>query len=92
MPRVRRRVHFSGRVQGVGFRFTCHSLARRCMVAGYVRNLADGRVELVMEGELNELDEFQAAIVVEMGDSISGIDVETEPHDIEPLEGFSIRY
>ena len=34
MPRVRRRVHFSGRVQGVGFRFTCQSLARGYEVAG----------------------------------------------------------
>ena len=51
MPRVRRRVYFSGRVQGVGFRFTCQSLARGFEVAGYVRNLPDGRVELVAEGE-----------------------------------------
>ena len=51
MPRERRRVVFSGRVQGVGFRFTCQSLARGFDVAGYVRNLADGRVELVAEGE-----------------------------------------
>ena len=58
MPRVRRRVHFSGRVQGVGFRFTCQSLARGFDVAGHVRNLADGRVELVAEGESSELDAF----------------------------------
>ena len=91
MPRVRRRVHFSGRVQGVGFRFTCHSLARGYEVAGHVRNLADGRVELVAEGEPIELDKFLAAIHLEMGAYIRDIAVESEPRDSEPLVGFSIR-
>ena len=49
MPRERRHVWFSGRVQGVGFRYTCQTLARGFDVAGLVRNLADGRVELVVE-------------------------------------------
>ena len=66
MPRDRRRVYFSGRVQGVGFRFTCQSLARRFDIAGYVRNLSDGRVELVAEGESGELDAFLTAIRTEM--------------------------
>ena len=51
MPRDRRRVHFSGRVQGVGFRFTCQVARPGFDVAGYVRNLPDGRVELVAEGD-----------------------------------------
>jgi acylphosphatase len=92
MPRVRRRVHFSGRVQGVGFRFTCHSLARGYEVAGHVRNLANGQVELVAEGEPIELDRFLAAIRLEMSDYIRNVDVETEAPDQEPLIGFSIRH
>jgi acylphosphatase len=92
MPRVRRRVHFSGRVQGVGFRFTCHSLARGYEVAGHVRNLANGQVELVAEGEPIELDRFLAAIRLEMSDYIRNVDVETEAPDLEPLIGFSIRH
>lgn len=49
-------VYYSGRVQGVGFRYTTRSIARRFEVTGYVRNLPDGRVELVVEGEAHETD------------------------------------
>lgn len=47
---VRRRVHVSGRVQGVWFRDSCRSLAESKGVRGWVRNLSDGRVEAVFEG------------------------------------------
>jgi acylphosphatase len=47
---VRKRVLVSGRVQGVFFRDTCRRLATRLGVRGWVRNLADGRVEAVFEG------------------------------------------
>jgi acylphosphatase len=91
MPRVRRRVSFSGRVQGVGFRFTCHSLARAHEVAGYVRNLPDGDVELVAEGDPIELDRFVEAIKLEMSHYIRDVDICTVSQDSEPLSGFSIR-
>jgi acylphosphatase len=52
------RVCFSGTVQGVGFRYTAERIARRRRVAGFVRNLADGNVELVAEGEEEELQSF----------------------------------
>jgi len=54
------RVHYEGRVQGVGFRYTIKNLAREFDVSGTVKNLPDGRVELVAQGE--ELDEFLEAI------------------------------
>ncbi len=47
---VRRRVEVRGRVQGVGFRWSCVRLAEALGVAGWVRNRADGSVELVAEG------------------------------------------
>jgi len=59
---IRRTVYFSGRVQGVGFRYTTEDLARNFKVTGFVRNLRDGRVEMVAEGEPNEVDHFQKAV------------------------------
>ena len=51
MPKVRAHVYISGRVQGVFFRDSTRHLARQYGVAGWVRNLPDGRVEAVFEGE-----------------------------------------
>ena len=52
------RVFYSGRVQGVGFRYTAKETAQRLDVAGWVRNLNDGRVELVAEGEESSVMDF----------------------------------
>ena len=53
---------FSGRVQGVGFRFTIENLSNNHPITGFVRNLPDGRVEVVAEAEQSELDDFLKAI------------------------------
>lgn len=58
----RMQVFFSGTVQGVGFRFTAERIARRFPITGFVRNLEDGRVEVMAEGEEASLIEFLAAI------------------------------
>ena len=55
-------VYFSGHVQGVGFRYSVKQLSLEFDVTGWVKNLPDGRVELMAEGERNELETFQAAI------------------------------
>lgn len=55
-------VLFSGHVQGVGFRFTAERLARHFEVAGFVRNLPEGGVELVAEGDEAVLKDFLAAV------------------------------
>jgi len=62
MGRERLTIFFSGRVQGVGFRYTTKSVACGFEVTGTVRNLPDGRVELLAEGERGELEEFRRAI------------------------------
>ncbi len=62
MKRCRMRVFYSGNVQGVGFRYTARSAAAGFEVTGIVRNLPDGRVELVAEGMSDELEAFQRAI------------------------------
>lgn len=60
----RRRLHvlYEGRVQGVGFRYTAKSVAAGFEVIGIVRNLPDGRVELIAEGTQTELEAFQQAV------------------------------
>lgn len=56
--RQRMDVYFAGRVQGVGFRYTTQQLAKGFDVTGSVRNLPDGRVELIAEGDKDELEAF----------------------------------
>ena len=60
----RRRLHvlYAGRVQGVGFRYTAKAIATGFEITGIIRNLNDGRVELVAEGSKDELESFQTAI------------------------------
>lgn len=55
-------VFYSGRVQGVGFRYTAKTTAMGFELTGVVRNLPDGRVELIAEGERGELEAFVEAI------------------------------
>jgi len=63
-PSERRRMQilYSGRVQGVGFRYAVRTLATGYEVTGMVRNLTDGRVELTVEGQKIELEAFREAI------------------------------
>jgi acylphosphatase len=62
MNRRRMQVLYSGRVQGVGFRYQCRQVASGFEVTGIVRNLPDGRVELIAEGDEGELQAFGLAI------------------------------
>jgi len=55
-------IFYSGSVQGVGFRYTTKFVAAGFEVSGTVRNLPDGRVELIAEGARAELEAFRAAI------------------------------
>lgn len=61
--RCRLTVLYSGRVQGVGFRYTTKNVAMGFEIAGTVRNLPDGRVELTAEGSRPELESFRLAIL-----------------------------
>lgn len=60
--RAARRFLVSGRVQGVGFRYFARDVARQEGLAGWVRNLDDGRVEAWAEGEGEALDRFERAL------------------------------
>jgi acylphosphatase len=92
MARERLRVDYSGRVQGVGFRFTAEQLARQFDIGGWVRNLDDGRVELVVEGEPAETDALLKAIAQAMRGKIYSVETEPLPPGNPPLNEFSIRY
>jgi len=83
MNRCRLHVFYSGRVQGVGFRYTVKEVATGFEVTGLVRNLLDGRVELVAEGARPELEAFQQAI----RDSGLGCFIRHEETHWEPAEG-----
>ena len=90
-------VHYSGRVQGVGFRYTATQTARRFAVAGYAQNLPDGRVRVVAEGEEAEVQAFLDALRERMSPNITDA-----PRDDAPATGefgrpeepdtFTIRY
>jgi acylphosphatase len=60
---VARRVFYEGRVQGVGFRYSIKSITTGFDVVGSVKNLIDGRVELEVQGEENEVEEFLEAVL-----------------------------
>jgi acylphosphatase len=59
-------VHYSGNVQGVGFRYHARTIAQQHDVAGFIRNLEDGRVQLVAEGEKDDLLAFLREIDQQM--------------------------
>lgn len=63
----------SGHVQGVGFRYQTHNIAKRFDIVGYVMNKPDGNVELVAEGERHELDLFIAAVNDELSQFIRDV-------------------
>ena len=62
MKRERVTNFYAGKVQGVGFRYTVRMLATGFEVTGTVRNLEDGRVELIAEGEKTELEGLMNAV------------------------------
>jgi acylphosphatase len=71
---IARQVFYEGRVQGVGFRFTCKQMARGYEVVGWVRNLPDGRVELQCSGDNEEVEGFLEAIAEsELKSHIKGV-------------------
>jgi acylphosphatase len=76
---IRRTVLFSGRVQGVGFRYTACRVAEDYAVTGNVRNLSDGRVETVVEGEAEEIDRFLTALKTEMASYIRDVQQHDSP-------------
>lgn len=95
MALTRKRVLYSGRVQGVGFRITAQTIAQRHPVAGYVRNLPSGQVELMAQGEIQAVSAFLTALEQRMQENIASTEVEEQAPDDDQVDihsGFTIRY
>jgi len=90
-PLQRHTCYFSGNVQGVGFRYTVRNLALQYNVRGYVRNLPDGRVELVMEGPESEMNGLLEEIKRKMAGYIDTVTIDRSPQTGE-FQGFTIRH
>jgi acylphosphatase len=85
-----KRILFHGRVQGVGFRFTAQQIAGQFTVHGFVRNLPDGSVELVVEGEPDQVVAFLTMLSRRMGRYIDSQTITEQP--VAGYQGFDVRY
>ena len=83
-------VHFSGRVQGVGFRYQTLQVAKEFEVSGYVANLPDGRVQVEAEGPAADVREFIAAVQERMEGYIRKTE-QTESRREPQFQGFTIQ-
>lgn len=90
---MKKRIHafYSGRVQGVGFRFTTEEIARELGVCGWVKNLRDGRVELVAEAEEELLTKFLEEIKRIFSGYIKNVEIEYCPYSGE-FKDFRIEF
>jgi len=85
-------VFYEGNVQGVGFRWSVRHIAKGFDVTGWVRNLADGRVELQINGEEGEVREFLGAIAQSELHALIRKQVENRLEKPATAPGFEIRH
>jgi acylphosphatase len=80
-----------GRVQGVGFRYFVRTAAQRHGLCGYAQNLADGRVEFLLQGEADALE--QVIRMIRAGPSHARVDEVSldAPQDLPPCQNFAMR-
>lgn len=82
MPRSTAKITVSGLVQGVGFRYFVYREAKKLELTGYARNLPDGQVEIVADGEKGMVDELIKAVRVGPSyASVAGVSIEELPGD-----------
>ena len=91
MDVIAKHIVFSGRIQGVGFRFTALNIANRYELKGYVRNLPDGDVEMITHGLAEMIDNCVRDLQDSFVGSISHIDIEEATPDPK-LTDFRITF
>ena len=91
MKQERYVVYYSGRVQGVGFRYAVCRVATRFDVKGFVRNLGDGRVQVIAEGKTEELAGFLECIQAEMSGYIGAKELDQQAPSGE-FSDFGLRW
>ena len=91
MADIAKHIIFSGRVQGVGFRFTAQRIAERYGLTGFVRNLPNGTVEMFAQGDANDV----AQCLRDIGEAFAGYVRDAKIEDASPnarYDGFSIAF
>ncbi len=91
MADIAKHIIFSGRVQGVGFRFTARRIAGRYGLRGFVRNLPNGTVEMFAQGDANDV----AQCLRDIGEAFAGYVRDAKIEDASPnarYDGFSIAF
>jgi len=91
MSQIAKHIIFTGQVQGIGFRFTSLSAANRRGLTGFVRNLPDGSVEMLAQGNSSDVDDC----IRNIEESFAGYITETKIEDVPfspHLKNFKITY
>jgi len=89
--KIQKHIYISGRVQGVGFRAFTRQQAAVLDIKGWVKNLADGRVEAVIEGKKNNVT--QMAKKLKEGSSFARVDnFESKEEEIDNFDDFEVRF
>ncbi len=91
MQDIAKHIFFSGRVQGVGFRFTAHRIANNLGLTGFVRNLPDCRVEMLVQGSPANIEICLENIKQTFSGYIKETQIEEIPIDSQ-YERFGIRF
>lgn len=91
MADIAKHILFSGRVQGVGFRFTAQRIAGRYELTGFVKNLPDGSVEMFAQGSPDDIADCLRDITESFGSYISDTNIQDKP--LNPnLQSFDITF
>jgi acylphosphatase len=91
MEQMARHIIFTGHVQGVGFRYTAHGIARQYRITGFVRNLPDGAVEMLVQGTPSDIEGYLQDVQAEFAGRIRDTQITDAPYNTR-YKGFDIAF